>query len=647
MLEAIRNSSKGPIAKFIMGLIIIPFAFAGVYSYFNFNNSNAVATVNDSDITLAEFEQAYRQQQQNWGENFDRFFSTDERIQQFRMNVLQQLINQRLSSQAIVDMGLRGSDNVLREQIKNTADFQDENGNFNIDRYKLLVQSAGLTVNRYQQSLKNDLATEQFFSGLETSNFSLDHELVQHQILEGQTRDIDYITLQKQAFSNNIDFSTEEGIAEINSYYEINKDQFRIPEKVSIDYIVLSKSDFLNVEISEQQVSEYYLDNKSNYEGTERRRVAHILVNVPVDADQAGIDSARAKIDAAKGKLDAGESFESVVTEYSDDTVSADMGGDLDWIEEGMMDEAFEAEALSMSEIGSISSVVRSTFGFHIIKLLDLESGAAKPLDEIKDEIIAQLKDKVAEDNYLDAKDILAEKAFEYSDSLADAAEALGTEVKSTQLFDRQFGIGLPPELQTNPVVIQNAFSDETLIDQVNSEVIDLTDDSALVIRKKDYQEAGVRSIEEVSSQIETMIIATKASEQTDLTAQQITDGLKLGSSLDALAMSLPEALKTITWSTQKSLSRVGTEVDAQIRTQAFNMDLTSEAVSKVQLANGDYAVIRLTAVNRPEANLLTVATEAQKFTEFYKQSELSGYIKYLDSKANVIRMLSNAEIVQ
>ncbi|MBT8449028.1 MAG: SurA N-terminal domain-containing protein, partial [Gammaproteobacteria bacterium] len=93
MLEAIRNRSKGPIAKFVLGLIIIPFAFTGVYSYFNAGGANVVATVNDSEIDIREFEQAYRAQQQNWGENFDRFFNTEERIQQFRMNVLQQLIN--------------------------------------------------------------------------------------------------------------------------------------------------------------------------------------------------------------------------------------------------------------------------------------------------------------------------------------------------------------------------------------------------------------------------------------------------------------------------------------------------------------------------------------------------------------------------
>ena len=73
MLEAIRNKSKGPVAKFVIGLIVIPFAFTGVYSYFNSGSANVVAVVNDSEITVRDFEQAYRNQQQSWGENFDRF----------------------------------------------------------------------------------------------------------------------------------------------------------------------------------------------------------------------------------------------------------------------------------------------------------------------------------------------------------------------------------------------------------------------------------------------------------------------------------------------------------------------------------------------------------------------------------------------
>ena len=117
MLESIRNRSKGPVAKVIIGLIIVPFAFTGVYSYLNSGSANVVAVVNDSEITLRDFEIAYRNQQQNWGENFDRFFNTDERLQQFRMNVLQTLINQRLSSEAIADMGLRGSDAEIKQEI--------------------------------------------------------------------------------------------------------------------------------------------------------------------------------------------------------------------------------------------------------------------------------------------------------------------------------------------------------------------------------------------------------------------------------------------------------------------------------------------------------------------------------------------------
>ena len=173
MLESIRNRANGPVAKFIIGLIIVPFAFAGVYSYLNVNTSNSVATVNGEDISLVEFDRSYRFQQQNWGENFDKYFNTDERLQQFRNNVLQQLINQRLSTQAIYDMNLRISDELLRKVIMQENEFKDENGNFDVARYEVGVQSRGYSPQQYQAARKSDMASSQFIQILQDTNFVL------------------------------------------------------------------------------------------------------------------------------------------------------------------------------------------------------------------------------------------------------------------------------------------------------------------------------------------------------------------------------------------------------------------------------------------------------------------------------------------
>lgn len=649
MLESIRNHSKGPIAKVIIGLIVIPFAFTGVYSYFNAGSSQVVATVNGSEVTLREFEQAYRSTQQNWGENFDRFFNTDERLQQFRMNVLQQLINQRLSSQAIREMGLRGSDEALKQEIMANPQFQNENGQFDYERYQVLIESVGYTLKQYQDGRKSDMAAQQFFSALSDSNFSLDYELTRHQGLEAQTRDIEYLVIEKSKFSEAIDFTTEEGQTMVSQYYDLNQDRFRIPEKVAISYLLISKADFMDADISEEEINQYYEDNKSSYAGTERRKVAHILVNVPADADQETIDQARSKIDQAKSRLDTGDAFETVVSEFSDDLVSAEMGGELDWLEVGMMDEAFESAAFNLVDVGNTSEVVRSNFGFHIIKLVDLETGEAKPLEEIHSEIADTLKSDIAEERFLEARDLVAEKAFEFSDTLDEAATSVNKTVATSQLFDKQFGIGLPPELQGNPEVLEMAYSDEVLLDELNSEVIDLSDEMAVVLRKSQHQEAGITPLVEVTGQIEALITDRQANEKTAQVASDILSSMKEGASLDTISMTIADkhGLSDLSWVQQSSLQRNGTELDTRIRDEAFQLNLETNSLTQVAMANGDYAIIQLKAVNRPEPDALLAATHEQKFNEFYQQSEISGYIKLLDATADIERRLGNTEIIQ
>ncbi len=652
MLESIRNRSNGPIAKFIIGLIIVPFAFAGVYSYMNVNTSNAVATVNGDEISLMEFDRSYRLQQQNWGENFDKYFNTDERLQQFRLNVLQQLINQRLSSQAIGDMGLRTSDNQLRQVIINTVEFQNEEGIFDKDRYQMLLQSSGYTIQLYQNARKSDMAANQFMSALQESNFVLKSELALNTRLENQTRDINYLIIPQDYYLQQVDLSGEEGEQIISSYYEMNKNQFAIPEKVSIEYLYITKDSGSDITIADGQIAEYYEDNISNFASSERRRVAHILVAVDVDADRAAVEIAETKINGFASRIQAGESFEEIAKQGSDDTITAESGGDLDWIEAGMMDEAFEDAAFSLQDAGSVSKVVKTDFGFHLIKLLEIESGVAKPLEELKEQIISILQEQFVEDKYFNLKDSISEKVFEVSESLSEAADENGLIIRKSGFFDRQFGIGLPVELQSQPNLIDIAFSDDVLYQGVNSELIELSNGSAVVLRLLEHQEAGTKPLTDVREQIIAILTQQQARDAIELQGNEILTALEEGQSAEDVMTILPEGVPAI-WKQQLALGRKGTEIDAQLRDNVFRMHAPSEnsAVFKgVLLRSGNFAVIKLSAVSEG-----TVASSddnkgkemSEEFNQFHTQVELYNYLKYLDEKASISRTIANADQVQ
>ena len=651
MLEAIRNRSNGPIAKFIIGLIIIPFAFAGVYSYFNVNSSNTVATVNGEDISLRDFDRSYQYQQQNWGENFDKYFNTDERLEQFRSNVLQQLINQRLSSQAINDMGLRISDEMLRGLIMKVPDFQDENGNFDVTRYTLALNARGFSAGQYQGLRKNELASSQFVTSLQDTNFVLKNETTINQQLENQTRDIEYLLIQQDFYSKQVDLNGEEGEASITSYYELNKGRFSIPEKVSIEYVYLSKRNSDSVVISDGQISDYYNDNISSFESGERRHLAHILVNVDLDADQEQIATAEKKINLLAERINNGESFETVAKEASEDTLTAELGGDLDWIEPGMMDTAFEDAAFSLANVDAISSVVKSDFGYHLIKLLDVDDGSAKPVSELKNQIVSILKEKFIEDKFYDLKENVSDQAFEYSDSLTEVASGNDLSISKTNLFDRQFGIGLPPQLQGEAAVLESAFSDDILYQDVNSELIELSNGNAVIIRLLEHQEEGTSPLEEVKQQLVTLITSTRAREATEAAGIEVINALESGESTSDVLSKLPTELPT-TWTQQLALGRQGTEINAQLRNEVFKIQApeTDKAVYKgLLLTSGDYAVVALNSVTSGIASEDEKVAEEinKKFTDFYSQSELVGYLKLLDAEASISRSMTNANLIQ
>ncbi|MFT5452206.1 MAG: peptidyl-prolyl cis-trans isomerase D [Enterobacterales bacterium] len=654
MLEAIRNRSNGPIAKFIIGLIIVPFAFAGVYSYFNVNTSNSVATVNGEDISLTEFNRSYQAQQQRWGDNFDTYFNTDERLQQFRLTVLQQVINQRLSSLAIDDMGLRISDVKLRKLITSNADYQDENGKFDEDRYNLILRSRGYSPQQFQAIRKSDLASNQFIQTLQGSNFVLKNELDLNVRLQNQTRDINYLVIPQDYYATQVDLTGDEGEAAINSYYDLNNNRFSIAEKVSVEYLYITRRDSTKVVISDGQIADFYNENLANYETNERRHLSHILVNITADADQATLDAAQLKINNIAARLQAGAIFEELAASDSEDTSTAEFGGDLDWIEIGMMDSAFEEAAFNLDETNNVSSIVKTGFGFHIIKLLEIEKGGAQPIAEVKEQIVTTLQSEFVDNNFLDAKDNISEKAFEISDSLVEAAEVGGLVVLTTPLFDGQFGNGLPAELRNQPNILDSAFSDDVLYQGLNSELIELTDGNAVILRLLKHQESGISALADVKEQVISILTNERIREATESAGNKVIAALREDKTAQEALAGIPEDLP-VSWQQQLGLTRMGTEVDAELRNEVFRIPTptTEKSVYKgVLLASGNYAVISLNTVNEG-INVNDENTESKlveldkKFNDYYLQADIYHYLKYLDENATISRTISNIDFVQ
>ena len=630
MLENIRENSQGMIAKVILGFVILTFAFAGIGSYTS-SVDTSVAQVNDVKISQVDFDKAYQNQRnrmaQQFGDMFDTLSADANYMANFRKGVLDNLINEKLIDLAASDLAIRVSDERIKKTIREMTEFQVE-GQFDNNRYLALINQAGF----YQSSdfrdyLRVEMTRRQLNQALVASEFSLPYQEAQLTALQNQKRNIRFASIAAEQFKAGIEVTDEE----ISQYYQDNQNRFQNQEKIKLDYIALSVDDIAaKVDVTAEDLEQYYQQNMAKYQQTEQKRFSHILI-------EAGEDEAAAEQQATDilAKANAGEDFAALAKEFSADTFSGENGGDLEWIEPGVMDEAFDTAAFALTEAGSITDVVKTDFGFHIIKLTEVKAEQTKAFADVKDEIQLTVSKQKAEDKYFELQQEMARLSFEFPDSLEDAAGAIGVEVSTSDWLSR-FGNIAPFD---NAKAIDAAFSDIVISENLNSDIIEVSDALTLVVRSNQYQQANAKPLTEVSAQIKTLLIAEKATEKAESVAQELLTAFTSGSDITEQL-----AAVNATFEVKNDIARFGGEFDNNIAKEAFKLPHPVEgaiSAATVTMGNGDLALVEVQAVNVGEATIN--ANFSQQQTQELAQSAYKSFVDALRAEAKVTRR----EVVQ
>lgn len=625
MLENIRENSQGFAAKVILGLVILTFALAGLGSYTNSTDSS-VAEVNGEKISQQDFNKAYQAQRNNmqrqFGEMFDNLAADQTYMANFRNSIVDNLINQKVVDQNSAKLAIRVSDERIKETILKMPEFQ-VNGAFDNNRYLALINQAGF----YQSSdfrdyLRLEITRRQLTQALVLSEFSLPYENTMVAELQSQTRNIRYASIGLEQFKGAVEISDEE----INTFYQENQERFMNQEKVKVNYITLNVDNIAeDIVVSDDDISTFYDENINDFKDEEQRRISHILIEV--EDDEA---TAQAKAESLLTQIQSGEDFAELAKKHSSDTFSGENGGDLDWLELGSMDEAFEKVAFEIAEVGSVSDVVKTEYGFHIIKLTDLKSEVVKPLTEVFDELKVRISNQKAQEEFYVLQQEMARLSFEYPDSLDDAAEAINATVVTSDWLSRNGNSGIFDSTKAS----DTAFSDLVIQEQLNSDVIEISDSLAVVMRLNEYQAAVVKPLTEVTESIKFNLVANKARTE----AQNAIDALlaKLQSGDDITE----ELVKYNTEFVSKSdVTRFDSEVDASIVNKAFSLSYPVEgsiSAGLSDLSNGDFALVQVEAVNKIEAQL-NADDENQQVSQV-AQSIYSGYVESLKANAEITK---------
>lgn len=626
MLQKIRDNTQGIIAKLFIGFIIAVFALFGVETIVGtFMNASTGLKVNDVEINSLEIDTLAQRKTQEFlselGADAD-LSGFDE--SQFRNNAVNELIQRELLNQSATNSGMVISTAAVDRRILQTEDFQVD-GVYNDERATVLLQSMGYTPNSYRTLLSRETLLNQLLSAYSTTGFVTPNEVAHIASLIHQKRSLRYVSLLLDADATDIEISD----AEIAEYYEANQPQFQQEEQVKIAWLELDReSMFDEVSISEEQVRKAYDEEVASFQAQTERRAAHILFEA---ADAGALEGAMAEAAGIKARLDAGEDFAALAAEFSDDTGSAENGGDVGYTTGDNFVPEFEA-ALQALEPGQVSEPVKTEFGVHIIKLLEVNATEIEPFEARRAELERGLKSSEVDLLFLSRSEELGNLAFESVD-LEEPANTLGLQINESDWFGRSGGAGIAAA----KAVIDASFSDEILEERLNSELIKVDDNRSVILRVTDHKLPEITPLEEVKGEIAITLRLERVREQARQFGETIVSGLESGENIDSML----EA-QGLAWTQLDAVERTDQRVNPAISEQVFSLpkpEANSTRVKGFTLDTGEYVVVELQSVTDGTLEDMEEGEEASLRNFISQQTsalDFAGFMTSLENKAEI-----------
>jgi len=597
MMDNLRAASNNVVLKIILALIILSFILTGVGNYLVGGSGDYAAKVNGQEIGRAQLEQAVQNQrsrlQQQLGDQFSALAGSDGYMQQLRQESLNNLIDVTLLDQYSKKLGIAVSDQQIKDAIFATPQFQTD-GRFDNAKYLQSIQSMGYSADNFAQLMKQQLISQQLEQAYGQTDFILPVESTTLGALILQTRDVHTATLDTDTLAAKQQVTD----AEVQAFYDQNKNNFLSPEQVKVSYIEMDAAAMQGkADVTDADISAYYDQHKNEFGQPERRRYSVIVLKTQADAD------------AIATQLKSGSDFAELAKTKSTDALSAKQGGDLGWMEPETTLPEFKSANLTTK--GQVSGVIKSDNGFFILRLEDIKPEQVKPLTEVRASITDKLKQEKSLDAYYALQQKVSEAATNDNESLASAEEVAGVKAVHTDWFTQN---QIPAGINFKPVV--QAIFEGGLIGQdgapgSNSDIITVDGDRAFVIRVDAHKAEGVKPFAEVKDQVTTLVKRQKAQDQARMEGEKLLTALKEGKGDDAMkaaGLSFGDVQKV-----QRSQQPSAFEENVF----ALPHPQKDQAVYGVsQDAKGNSVLIKLTAVTPgavPEADAARFAQEMQQ----------------------------------
>lgn len=616
MFDAVRNNKR--IVQIFLCLIALPFAFFGFDSLRN-AGGNDIASVGEIKISMPEYEQALREQSDRarrvLGDQFDPALMESKEM---RKGVLDSLIDKKLLALEVYNSKLMTSREALIDALKNNPAIQ-ENGKISEEKYTRMLSAYGMSEAQYEATLRQELTMYQLVGTMTDSAFVSDAQTDAILRLQSEERQYSEFKIAANSFANKVNIDP----SEIQKFYDENKALFEVPRQVKAQYLVFTPESLAaQITISEDEIKEAYESHKDRYDMTERR-ASHILISTRSDKKEA-----RTKAEDVLKQVQASpEQFAELAKTHSQDPGSAANGGDLGFFGRGMMVKPFE-DAVFKMKTGEISGLVESDFGFHIIKLTDIKAGKVRSLEEVRPEIVAQLRQQAAQRKFAEEAEVFRDSISQEFDSLTPTAERFKLKIQETDWLPRKPSAQQMAALGpiANEKVLTALFSSDAIEKRQNIDVIQTTANMLVAARVIDYKPAETKSFDAVKQAIEAQLKAKALAAMAQEAGEAQLAELKGGQD-------------TLTWKNVGSVSRVsGQELSADVLRALFKVDVEKlPAYTAVSQADGDYTLYKITKVSVPEKFDEPVRKSIQsQYANIIAQEDWAAYLKALRAKYKI-----------
>lgn len=583
MLQAMRERVQGIIATVIIVVLCLAFALWGIQYYLrDHRGSDSVATVNGAKISHAQLQTAYdRAKQSLMVQTRGNLVLTQDTQELLKKNILQQMINTQIIAQEADKLNLAISQEQINSVLTSIPAFL-VNGQFSPGQFQETLSRMLYSENEFLDELKQKMLAGQLQLGIASTNFVLPNEVANSVKLIKQQRDISYGVIPLSKFKDSIKITD----ADIEKFYQDNKQQFAQPEQVSISYVELTTDNVKDqVRYTKEDLQKFYNDNLSSFSHPKRWQIVAALVPVAKDAGAKDIKQA--------------EQAAAAITKQPKTGLGSAVPA---WVSSDQMVDGLASEVAKL-KIGEVSNPIKTQAGFYVIKVLRVKEAETVSFANAQDQVRKAYTQQKLNQLFDDAAQKLSDLTYTNSNSLEPAAKELGLAIKTTGLFTRD---GAKSGLLANQKIVAAAFNPTVLQQNYNSDSIEISPGEMIVLRIKDHKPQTLVPLAEVKSAIARELYDQAAYKKVQELGNKMVQDLRAGASF---AQVLNAQGLTI-----KSAARVDFQnkaLDPQLVKAALFLALPSDKPSYggAMLDNGGFAVI---AVNKVYPGDITKLSSAQ-----------------------------------